>query len=474
MIRPYLFLLALGITACSPIGPNYAKPGTPVPDFWNSSLQADLSTSSPDIEAWWRRFDDSTLNKLIALTETENRNLAIAAERIVEARAQRGFARGALAPSVGASGSATRKRSSESLPFVKPNPSDIYDTGFSASWEADFVGGLRRSVESASASLEATQEVYHDTMVLIYADVASNYIAYRTLQRRISLAQANIASQKKSVGLTKDRKTAGLAPQIDVSQAETNLATSQSLIPQLQSELAATLSTLAVLVGRYPGSIEDLLRGSSKIPRPRKSISIGIPADLIRSRPDIRAAERNLAAQTAKIGVAKAELYPKFSLAGTFALQSGSTTTLTDSPSRAYTFGPSFRWRIFEGGNIRKTILIEESRTRQALSSYEQSVLEGVAEVESALASIKYEKQRKYYLDKSVSSARETISLIKDNYTEGLVDFQNVLDAERTVFDREDTAAASAGQFAINHVRLYRSLGGGTKMPSQPINQDKP
>ncbi len=472
LIAPLTILL--GLNACTPVGPNYSNPETSVPDQWNTSLQASLKTSTPDIELWWKKFNDPTLNKLINLAESQNNNLAIAAERVEEARAQRGFASGALAPALGSSGGVNRNRSSESLPFASPNPSNLYDTGLNASWEADFVGGLRRSVEAASASLEATQEVYHDTMVIIYADVAQNYITYRTLQRRISLAQSNIAAQKKSVQITKDRKEAGLAPQIDVSQAETNLATSQSLIPQLQGSLAATLSKLAVLVGRYPGSIEGLLKGSSRIPSPSGRLSIGIPANLVRSRPDIRAAERNLAAQTALVGVAQAELYPKFSLSGTFALQANSSGNFIDSSSRAYSFGPSFRWRIFEGGRIRESIKIEESRTRQALSSYEQAVLQAVAEVESSLASIKYEKIRRQLLDKSVSSSRETVTLIKDNYTEGLVDFQNVLDAERTVFDREDTAAASAGQLAINHVSLYRSLGGGTKMPKQPVLNDKP
>jgi NodT family efflux transporter outer membrane factor (OMF) lipoprotein len=469
-----ILLPLLGIPSCAPVGPNYSTPDNPVPDFWNTGLQANMDTSTPDIEAWWRKFNDPTLNKLISLAESQNRDLAIAAERVEEARAQRGISRGALFPTLGAGGGGSRNRSSESLPFMPPNPINIYDTGLSSGWETDFVGGLRRSVEASSASLEATQEVYHDTMVIIYADVASNYISYRTLQRRISLAQSNIAAQKKSVQITKDRKTAGLAPQIDVSQAETNLATSQALIPQLQGGLSATLNNLAVLVGRYPGSIGGMLRGSTKIPTPRESLSIGLPANLLRSRPDIRAAERTLAAQTASIGVAQAELYPKFGLSGTFSLQSTSSGNLVDTDSRAYSFGPSFQWRIFEGGRIRESIKVEESRTRQALANYEKTVLQAVAEVESSLASIKYEKRRNQFLDKSVTSAKETASLIVDNYTEGLVDFQNVLDAQRTVFDREDSAAASSGQFAINHVSLYRSLGGGTKMPKQPVLNDKP
>ncbi|MDA0767178.1 MAG: efflux transporter outer membrane subunit [Verrucomicrobia bacterium] len=469
-----LLLALLTLSACAPIGPNYAKPGTPVPDFWNTGLQADLNSGTPDIASWWRKFDDSTLNKLIAIAETQNHDLAIAAERIEEARALRGVARGGLAPTFGASGGAERIRESETQHFNPPNPGDRYAAGLEAGWELDFVGGLRRSAEAASASLEATSEVYHDTLVVIYAEVANSYVEYRTLQRRIALAQANIASQKESVDLTRDRKTAGLAPQSDVSQAATNLATTSALVPQLQTQLAATRNRLAVLVGRYPGSIDELLGGRSSIPRPRESSSLGIPADLVRSRPDLRAAERQLAAQSARIGVAKAELYPKFTLSGTFALQSANSGDLTDSASRAYSFGPRFRWRLFEGGAIRQTVKAEESRTRQALAHYEKTLLQAVAEVETSLASIKYERVRQGHLDQAVRSSRETVGIIKENYTQGIVDFQNVLDAERSIFANEDSAASSAGQLALYHIALYRALGGGTKMPAQPILNDKP
>lgn len=464
----------LGISACAPIGPNHTLPQVPVPDAWNASIRAGLDTGTPDIERWWRRFNDPTLNKLIAVTESQNRDLAIAAERIEEARARSGIARGGLAPTVGAGGGVARSRSSESLPFARPNPSNYYTTGISAGWEMDFVGGLRRAVEAANANLEATEEIYHDTMVIIYAEVASSYIEYRTLQKRISLAEANIANQEQSVEITRRRETAGLAPKIDVTQAETNLATSQALIPQLQTQAAATRSRLAVLVGRYPGSIDAILGNGDSIPSPPGSLSVGIPADLVRSRPDIRAAERQLAAQNATIGVAQAELYPKFTLSGTFALESNSGGNFLNSDARAYSFGPSFQWRIFEGGRIREAVKVEESRTRQALDYYRQALLEAVAEVETSLASIKYEQQRKGHLDSSVKSARETVVLIKDNYTEGLVDFQNVLDAERTIFSNEDAAAASSGLYALNHVALYRSLGGGTKMRTPKITNDKP
>lgn len=468
-----ILCVVLGLSACTPIGPNYAAPDVPVPDSWNFSIRSGLDSSSPDIERWWLKFNDPTLNKLIGIAATENRDLAIAAERVEEARAQRGIARGGLAPTLAAGGSIDRARTSESLPFVPPNPTNLYAAGLDAGWEIDFVGGLRRRVEAASASVEATQEIHHDTMVLVYAEVATAYVEYRTLQRRINLAKANIGKQERSVEITQDRETAGLAPKIDVTQAKTNLSTSKALIPQLQTQAAATRNRLAVLVGRYPGSIDSMLGGGDSIPSPPRSVSVGIPANLVRSRPDLRAAERQLAAQTASVGVAKSELYPKFALSGSFALQTISGGELFDSESKAYSFGPSFRWRLFEGGRIRETVKVEESRTRQALDNYRNILLKAVAEVETSLASIQYERVRKGHLNDSVDSARATVKLIKDNYTEGLVDFQNVLDAERTIFANEDAAAASAGQYALNHIALYRALGGGSKMRAPKINNDK-
>lgn len=423
-----------------------------------------MSRSTPKIEAWWRKFNDPALNKLIALAEKQNRDLAIAAERVIEARAQRGIARANFVPAVGANGTFSRTRSSESLPFAPPNPIEVYSGGLDAGWELDFVGGLRRRVEAASTTLEATEEIKHDTMVLVYAEVASAYVEYRTIRKRILLANANIERQHESLEITEGRLEAGLAPKIDVTQAQTNLATTEALIPQLQAQAVATRNRLAVLIGDYPGSLDKVLGISAIIPRAPVSASVGVPADLIRSRPDLRAAERQLAAQTASIGIAKAELYPKFSLSGTFAFQSQTGSDFADRASRAYSFGPGFRWRLFEGGAIRKAVQVEESRTRQALKSYEKALLGAVAEVETSMASIKYERLRKAQLDKAVAASGETVKLIKDNYKEGIVDFQNVLDAERSILANEDTAAVSAGQLALNHIALYRALGGGTPM----------
>ena len=469
-----LAAFVLVCSGCAPVGPDYTAPEVPTPDYWNSALRAGMHSSRPDISTWWRKFGDPTLNKFIATAGVQNRELSIAAERIVEARAFAGVARGGLSPYVGADGGLTRNRVSESLQSgrVPGNPATLYQAGTAAGWELDFVGGIRRSVESAEANLAATEEFHRDAMVVVYAETASSYIDYRTLGERIAVAASNIKNQQESVRLTKDRNAAGIAPEIDVSQAETNLATTQALIPLLQALQAATRNRLGVLCGKYPGAIGPML-GSGDIPAPPRSAAVGIPTDLLRSRPDIRAAERQLAAQSAMIGVAKAELYPKFTLSGAFSLQSLETGDFLDSGSRAYSFGPGFSWRIFEGCRIRESIRIEESRTRQAYTNYERVILEAVAEVETALAAIANEGDRLKFLRTAVAKARKTVTLVKDNYVNGLVDFQNVLDAERTLFLAEDEETVSRGQIARNHVALYRALGGGAKMPPPKVIADK-
>lgn len=463
--RSILAVLPVLFFGCSPIGPNYSKPEIPTPDYWNETVRSDLKASSPDINSWWRRFNDSTLNKLISIAASQNRDLAVAAERIEEARAFEGVARGGLFPYAGAGGSITRNRSSETVSPVGTNPVDVYDGGINSGWEIDVVGGLRRSVEAAQGNVAATEEFYRDALVIILADVASSYIEYRTLQERIRVTQTNVDLQTESVKITGSRNEAGIAPEIDVTQAQTNLSSSKAQLPLLRAQLAQTRNRLAVLAGKYPGAVASML-GSGSIPKAGKKAAVGIPADLIRSRPDIRAAERQLAAQTAQIGVARAELYPKFTLIGDFGLQSLSSGDFLESDSRVYSFGPTFRWRIFEGGRIREQIKIEESRARQAYANYEQSVLQAVSEVETALSAIANERDRLTQLEDAVKASKRTSELITGLYTNDLVDFQNVLDAQRTVFTAEDSAVISRGQVARNHVALYRALGGSTEMPA--------
>lgn len=459
------------------VGTDYTSPATITPDVWHQSLTSDLNSGSPDLESWWTRFNDPTLNRLISTARESNRDLAIAFERVTEARAARGIARSQLFPSLDFNGGVSRGRTSENIGSPSPpagKTGDFWTTGIDAGWEVDLFGGVRRAIESADATAEGVEEVYRDTLVSLFAEVALNYIQIRTVEERIRLANGNITNQKESVSLTSDRLEAGLSPELDVSQATTNLASTEAVIPTLRNQRSIALNRLATLIGRYPSAAESLLGKSKGIPEPSRNVGVGIPADLVRARPDIRAAERNLAAQTATVGVAESDLYPRFTLSGTFQLQSTTASSLLASGSRNYAFGPNFSWNIFNAGRIRSQINIEESRTKQAYYSYQNTVLKAVEEVENALSSAFNERDRYKALEKAVTSSTKTVSLVKDNYREGLIDFQNVLDAERTIFANQDELAISQGEIAASYVALYKALGGGTKMkPGKIATKDK-
>lgn len=464
-VRVILGGILASLSTCAPVGPDYSSPEVPTPDFWNTQVRDGLHAATPDIATWWRRFDDPVLNQLITAARTQNHDLAVAAERVEEARARVAAVRGSLKPFVGGGGDAMRKRESESVePGVQNrNPSFLYQTGTSAGWELDFVGGLRRAVEAVQAKKAATEELYRDALVVVFAELASTYVDYRALQERIEVAEANIGNQEETLRLAEERLATELSPEIDVAQAEANLKSTQARVPQLRAQLAATGNRLGVLCGKYPGVLG---LGTREIPAPGRVASIGIPADLIRSRRDIRAAERRLAAQTARVGVARAELYPKFTLAGAFALEAPELEDVLTADSRVYGFGPSFRWRIFEGGRLRESIKIEESRTRQAFANYRRVILEAVAEVETALSAIANERDRLTLLEEAAAAARKAASLVRDNYLNELVDFQNVLDSERNLLRVEDEVVVSRAQIARAHIGLYRALGGGGQMGS--------
>jgi NodT family efflux transporter outer membrane factor (OMF) lipoprotein len=460
----------LGFTGCITVGPDYQAPADGTPDAWSRSAAKDLQGGAASLEKWWQGFQDPTLNTLIDRARAANPGLQAAVARITEARAQRGIAASQFFPQANLGGDYSRNRFSESLltPAPAENPSNLFTSGFDSGWEIDIFGGIRRSVEAAEANIGAREEDYRDTLVTLFADVALNYVEYRTLEVRIATAEQNIAAQRESVGLTQSRLDAGLVPRIDVTQAETNLALSEALIPQLRAQLVFARNRLASLAGGFPGSLDSLLNKARPIPIPKSGYAAGLPADLLRARPDIRRAERELAAQTARIGVAESDLYPRFTLFGDFSLQSINSGDFFDSRSRVYSFGPSFQWQIFSAGRIRNAILAEESQAQQALSVYENAVLDAVEEVETGMANVAYERERNADLQRAVTFSTETVALIKDNYENGLVNFQNVLDAERTKFNAMDEEIFSRGQIAKNYIVLYKALGGGVECEYVP------
>ena len=478
MPRFFLVSVLLAVVSGCTVGPDYEPPEfeQEVPDTWKSEAAEDIEGPGSPLETWWTTLNDPKLVELIHEARLNNLSLQIAAERVQEARARLGIATGKYYPDVAVDGSYSRNSVSEnSLQIAPPegiDDFDLWNLGVGFGWEIDVFGRLRRGAESARAAMEVSIEDYRDVMVILMADVAANYIEVRTLQDRIRYGRANVEAQSDSLQLTKDRFDAGLSPLTDVTQAEYNLANSQAGIPRLEAALAAAVNRLAVLLGKPPGAVDELLADESAIPNPDEKMITGMPADLLRRRPDIRSAERQLASQTALIGVAKADLYPTFSLSGILALESFDTSNFFDSDSVTWSLVPGLRWNIFTAGKIRNNIRVQEALTQQLLLAYEQSVLFALDEVESTMVAYEREKMRRDRLYEAVDASQRTVELVKTQYMSGLTDFLNLLDAQRTLATQQDSYAESEGQVVQNLIALNRALGGGWN-PPDPDNTPK-
>lgn len=456
---------------CKFVGVDYEQPEVALPDQWHQKIEEGSFGGRSDLDEWWKLFGDPVLDDLLTRAVTANRGLAAAQERLLQGRFALRSARSGLLPGLDGASGYRRERTSENIgrpPVLGGGQTqDYYSLGVDASWELDLLGGVRRGIEASEAEMEASEERYRDTLVLLLSDVAASYIDLRMIEERIRLMRNNVLIQKESLQIARDRFESGLTAKLDVTQAEANLAYTRALLPQLRQERVAAINRLAVLTGGYASGLESVVAGNRPVPAPRESVAVGLPVELIRARPDVRAAERELAARTARIGVAEADLYPRFSLSGTFELLANSGGDVFDLDSADYGFGPALRWNLFNGGRVRSQIAIEESRTREALLEYENTVLRAVEEVEVSMGAIANESRRLASLKAGTEASRETVSLVKENYARGLVDFQNVLDAERTLTQLEDEQALSKGRVARSHVALFKALGAG-RPPAQP------
>ncbi len=507
----------MAIAGCT-VGPDYQAPDPRVPDQWHQSLADGLTAGTADVQRWWEVFADPQLSALIERAVEGNLDVRLAVLRIREARALRGVAAGELLPSLGGDAGYTRSKSSVNGPTafpqtpgkletfgntvgrgmagsavgaglgavvpgvpgvtnplatglvgLLPTPSGRPDTdeinlhavGFDASWELDVFGGLRRKVESADAVLEATVEDYRDMLVTLVAEVAATYIEIRTLQSEIESIERNIALQKETLSLTQARLALQLATELDVQQAETNLATTESYLPLLESGWSISVYRLSVLLGRQPRALDAELSTSASIPVPPAEILVGVPTDILRQRPDIRSVERRLAAQTAQIGVTASELYPRLTLSGTFGFEATDAAHLLDARSVSYRLGPAVRWNIFDGLRNLHRIAAQQAVTHQSYVVYQCTLLTALQEVENSMVAYKREQARRDALARAVEAAGRSVKLAETLYRNGLVDFQNVLDAQRSLANLESTLAQSRGQVAINLVSLYKALGGG-------------
>lgn len=463
---------AIGIITLSGcmVGPNYERPVVEVPDVWQKTATAKVAEGEAPLQTWWTIFEDPELESLIDRAQASNLDLQQALWRILEARAIRGIAKGELLPNVEGTGDLSRQKSSENAVPIEElaQPMSLYSVGLDSSWELDVFGRIRRTIEASTAELDASVEDYRDVLVTLLSDVALNYIELRALQARIIYAEANARAQRETMQITIDRFQAGLVSQLDITQAESNLASTEARIPPLRAGRTGALNRLAVLLGDTPGSLNAELGVLSDIPVPPEEITIGLPAELLRQRPDVRRAERFLAAQTARIGIRTADLYPRFSLFGFLNLESLDAGDLFSGSSLAWGFGLPIRWNIFAGGRIRAAIKVEEARTEQALLFYEQSVLRALEEVENTMVAYHEERLRRNKLVEAVDASQRSVDLVRTQYMAGLTNFQNVLDTQRSLFNQQDELAASEGLLVQNLVRLYRSLGGGWN-PEAPL-----
>lgn len=465
-IRSLSLFLSLSIilfsAGCVSVGPDYIKPDTQVSASWHTPLRGGLAPTGMDHEvlaAWWTTLNDTELSSLIKRAAAGNLDLKKAKARVREARASRLVTSAGYFPTLDAAGSAARSYSSADTDSDRTN--DLYNAGFDAAWELDIFGGVRRSVEAASANLQAVQEDLHDVLVSLLGEVAMNYIEVRTYQARIASAEGNVAKQSETHQLALWRQQAGLGDELAVQEALYNLESTRSQLPGLRSGLEESLNRIAVLLGERPGSIHKQLEKPAAIPAPPPDVAVGVPADILRRRPDVRRAERELAAQTARVGVATAELYPKFTLTGSIGIEASSLNKLVTNPTRAHSFGPGISWPIFRGGAIRGNIEVQSALQEQALIAYEKAILDALEEVENVLAAYAEEQNKRESLRVAEEAARRAVEIALGKYEAGLIDFLAVLVAQRSLLSFQDQLAQSDGTVTSNLIKLYKALGGG-------------
>jgi NodT family efflux transporter outer membrane factor (OMF) lipoprotein len=466
-----LLTLALTVLSGCKVGPNFTRPAAPVATHWIDAPQ-DSAPAVPDTAAWWRVFNDATLNGLIEDAYHNNLSLQVAGARILQAQAQLRVEIGELFPQQQALGGGVQHERQSQATLIAPGLDPILDTsqfGLSASWELDFWGKYRRAIEADRAAMLSSVAAYDSALVSLTAGVANTYLNIRTLQQRIHVAQDNLKTQQESLRIARAQFEAGETSELDVQQALTQLAQTQAQIPGLQNSLRADKDSLAVLLGITPADMDARLGAEADIPSASTTVAEGMPKDLLRRRPDVRQAELSAAAQSAAIGVAKANLYPSFSLTGSFGfvgtnLRNGSIGDLFNWDNRAATAGASFVFPIFNYGRIVNSVRVQDAVFQQAVLNYQNIVLQAQQEVEDARSGFAAAQATLATLTEAAGSARRSTQLAIVRYKEGAADYTTVLSAEQQQLQVEDGLASARGSVPLALVGVYRSLGGGWQL----------
>lgn len=455
------------------VGPDYHRQDANVPLTWfGRTEQIKDSSDYSELAYWWREFNDPNLTSLVERAINTNLDLLQAQARIRQARAARGIIAGGSWPTIDATGLYTRGR----IPILgNPDPPtrNLFQTGLDSAWELDIFGGVRRSIEAADADVRFAVEDRRNVLVTLISEVALNYIELRGFQQQIVIARNNLEAQQKTAELTHKKFQGGLTGTLDVANADAQVATTASQIPQLEASAQQSIYNLSVLLGLEPAALLKELSPTSSIPFAPAQVPIGIPSELLRRRPDIRRAEAAIHSATARIGVATADLYPKFSLTGSINFQSGQLHELISGKNRFWTVGPAVDWQIFSAGRVRSNIELQKALQEESMLAYQKTVITALADVENALVAYAKEYERHKTLTDAVAHNRKAVDSATQLYQQGLTDFLNVLVSQRSLFASEDALVQSTGSLSINLVALYKTLGGGWDSESSDIDTHK-
>jgi NodT family efflux transporter outer membrane factor (OMF) lipoprotein len=427
-------------------------------NIYASRGEEDVSPET--LASWWYTLGDGTLNRLVLWALEDNRELEASRGRVLEARAALGISRASELPWLDNSDSWTDNKSSDNS-TGEGSRAEVTKLGIDASWEIDLFGGRRDRTDAAAAALEAEHAALHSAWVSLASEVALNYLSLRTLQERLHIAELNLALQEDTLSMLASQYDAGLRDSLALNQAKYTTEGTRASIPPIRANIEGVMNSLAILTGRVPGSLEEMLSARTPLPRPKQEELVGIPADAIRQRPDVRAAERRLAAQMSTRKSAEKDLLPKFYLAGSIGLETLAGGGLFSGDSFGFSFGPRITLPIFHGGAIRKNIQAQTAREEQLLAAYEQTVLSAVAEVRNAMAADTQERERNRSLNAGIEAAKMALDVAVDKYKNGITDFNNVISAQVALLSLEDQMTISDGQMVSNLVRIYKALGGG-------------
>jgi NodT family efflux transporter outer membrane factor (OMF) lipoprotein len=473
---PTAVLAALLATGCAPVGPNFQRPDAPWLEGWRVELPEPAPTAQPQAapserhDEWWRVFEDPALDQVVAAAQRANPSVAIAGARIMEARAQLGVAGSGLYPQLQqVSGHAFGV--GQSVSDAPDQTFASYGAAFDIAWEMDFWGKYRRGIEAADANYFASIAQYDDVQVLVAAQAASFYTSIRTFEQRLHITQENAALQKRSLEITERLFSSGNEAELDVQQAKSLYLGTIATIPELESGLRQAQNALNVLLGRPPGPVPEMAAGREQIPEAGLDVIVDLPASLLRRRPDVRSAEMLLAAQSALIGVSQAALYPSIALVGTVGLSA--TSLSSSSTTLAWSAGPALAWNVFDHGRLQDQVLVQDARFQQLYEAYQDTLLRAARELDDAAVSFAKSRVQADILEQAAQAAKRSLDIATIQYQEGLVDFERVLDSQRTLFSQQERLVTTRSSVSQSLISLYKAMGGGWQAArSRPVLEE--